>query len=84
MKQNPPEDILVSMNTDLNPPEQFKGYLWCSKPQSRRSNATYLAKNAVSRVRNDAVFPKTKAIKDGKFWRGVVYSGHRSHRQVEK
>jgi len=78
------EDTLVKMATDPQPPDYLGDNLWVSKPQPSRSRARQLAQLAIATVK--AEHPKATAHRIGftNEWRGVVYAGRRSRREVAK
>ena len=79
------EETLVRMNRDAAPPAELGRALWVSKPQRRRVDAKTLAGLAVYVGDFAAVAcPKIKAVRNGQNWRGVVYAGRRSRREVAK
>jgi len=79
------EQTLVKMNRDAAPPADLGGVLWVSKPQKRRIDAKTLAGLAVGVGDFIAVAcPKVKVVRDGLNWRGVVYAGRRSRREMAK
>ena len=78
------ESMMVRMNTDPNPPPAFAGFLWVSKPQSKRNWERELAAKAVGERVEEAGRLKFKAVKCGWDWRGVVYAGRRSRREAAK
>ena len=79
------EQTLVKMNRDTTPPAELGRALWVSKPQRRRVDAKTLAGLAIYVGDFAAVAcPKIKAVRNGQNWRGVVYAGRRSRREVAK
>lgn len=74
-----PEAVMVAVNRDARPPQPFGRWLWCSRRMVKRCDARKLAALASKRCR--AACPKFKAVRDGAFWRGVVYAGRRSKRE---
>ena len=89
------EDTLVRMAQDKTPPEMLTfnrsphytedDCLWVSKPHPSRTMARQLAELAIGTIgREVAAYPKAIAVKDGAFWRGVVYAGRRTRREAAK
>jgi hypothetical protein len=80
------EDTLVKMAEDKTPPSAFAKFLWVSKPEPSRKRARQLAELAIGTIgREAAELPKAGALKIGtENWRGVVYAGRRSRREVAK
>ena len=84
------EDTLVKMNEDKTVPTGHAGgyenVLWVSKPQPSSRRARQLAELAIGTIgREVAEYPKVSVYLAGpSLWRGVVYAGRRSRREVAK
>ena len=80
------EDTLVKMAEDKTPPDYLSGNLWTSKPQPNRKRAKELAELAIGTIGCEvAAYPKAGTVIAGPgLWRGVVYAGRRSRREVAK
>lgn len=78
------EDTLVKMNEEKVRWPELANYLWVSRPQQRRSDARKLAELAIRLVADKAETPRAAVVKAGLCWRGVVYAGRRSRREVAK
>ena len=79
------EDTLVKMATDPQPPPAYAGFLWVSKVQPSAKRAKQLAELALGSQHFPTMgIPKAKSVKCGWDWRGVVYAGRRSRREVAK
>ena len=77
------EDTLVKMAQDRTPPDYLADNLWVSKPQTKRSTARQLAALAVKFT--DCGCPKFGVALDSPgHWRGLVWAGRRSRREVAK
>lgn len=83
------EDMLVKMNEDHNPPVDFTRFLWVSRPQPSKRRAKQLAELAVSGYypgdwTGNKVRKARVEMDCYDQWRGVVYAGRRSRREVAK
>lgn len=72
------------MNRDRKPPIGLIGCPWVSRPQVKRSDAKTLADLALKTLETKLKYPKTCTVRDGPNWRGIVYAGRRTRRQVAK
>ena len=79
-------EVFEVKREDKTPPALWANppYLWASKTQRRRSDARKLAELAVGLCVGKATILRTDVQWDGVGYRGVVYAGRRSRREVAK